>query len=227
MPQPDLVIFDCDGVLVDSEVIAARIDADLLTEAGFPIEAGEVALQFSGLTFKDMLIRVEEISGIPLQASLIDRAEALLTERLKHVQAIDGVARAVSSVAAPRCVCSNSTPERLVMMLGATGLAPLFGKNVFSAVATPGGRPKPAPDVFLHAAQSMRADPGKCFVVEDSVHGVHGARAAGMRVVGFTGGAHSYPSHADLLTEAGAETVISRWRDFPAVLAALTEWADA
>lgn len=227
MSEPDLVIFDCDGVLVDSEIIAARVDADLLTEAGYPIEAGEVALQFSGLTFRDMLMRIEQMAGIPLQASLIDRAEALLDERLKDVQAVEGAAKAIASVKGPRCICSNSTPERLELSLGVTGLRPLFGPHVYSAFATPSKRTKPAPDVFLHAAAAMNADPRNTFVVEDSVHGIHGAKAAGMRVIGFTGGAHSYPSHADILTEAGAETAINRWRDFPAVLEALTEWADA
>lgn len=227
MPQPDLVIFDCDGVLVDSEILAARVDAELLTEAGYPIDPEEVAVLYSGLTFKDMLVRIEEVAGIPLQASLIDRAEAMLDERLKRVQAIDGAAQAVASVRGKRCICSNSTLERLDLSLGVTGLRPLFGEHVYSSLATPSKRTKPAPDVFLHGAKEMGADPANTFVVEDSVHGVHGAKAAGMRVIGFTGGSHSYPGHADILTEAGAETVINRWRDFPAVLEALSEWADA
>lgn len=227
MPQPDLVIFDCDGVLVDSEIIAARVDADLLTEAGYPIDAEEVAALYSGLTFRDILLRVEAVAGIPLKASLIDQAETELDRRLRDVRAIDGAAAAVASVEVPRCICSNSSPERLELTLTVTGLKPLFGPHVYSALATPSKRTKPAPDVFLHAASEMKADPGNTFVVEDSVHGIHGAKAAGMRVIGFTGGAHSYPGHADILTEAGAETVISRWRDFPAVLAALTEWAEA
>ena len=84
---------------------------------------------------------------------------------------------------------------------------------------------KPAPDVFLHAARTLGADPAATFVIEDSVHGIAGARAAGMRVIGFTGAAHSFPGHADALTEAGAETVIRRWADFPAVVAALSDWS--
>ena len=89
-------------------------------------------------------------------------------------------------------------------------------------------KPKPAPDVFLHAAKTLGADPANTFVIEDSVHGISGAKAAGMRVIGFTGASHSYPGHADALTEAGAETVIRRWADFRGVVAALSEWsADA
>jgi beta-phosphoglucomutase-like phosphatase (HAD superfamily) len=127
-----------------------------------------------------------------------------------------------------KCICSNSRSERIRFMMETTGIDRLFGKDdVFSSLDTPSGRPKPAPDVFLHAAGHYRADPARSFVIEDSVHGIHGARAAGMRVIGFTGAAHSYPGHADMLTEAGAETVIRRWSDFAGVVAALSEWSEA
>jgi beta-phosphoglucomutase-like phosphatase (HAD superfamily) len=113
------------------------------------------------------------------------------------------------------------------MMLTKTGLRPAFGDTVFSVEQTPERRPKPAPDVFRFAAERMRADPANAFVVEDSAHGIAGAKAAGMRVIGFTGGRHSYPGHADVLTEAGAETVIGRWADFQPTLAALSQWSEA
>jgi HAD superfamily hydrolase (TIGR01509 family) len=227
MTQPDLVIFDCDGVLVDSEIIAARVEADLLTAAGFPIEAEELAEVYAGLTFKDILLRIEEQSQIPFQASLIDQAEKQVDRRLQaEVRAIEGVHEAVAGVAVPRCICSNSSAERLEMMLGKTRLLPFFGGRVFSALETPTKKPKPAPDVFLHAAKTMGADPTRTFVIEDSVHGIAGARAAGMRAIGFTGASHSYPGHADALTEAGAETVIRRWADFAGVIAALSEWSE-
>jgi len=223
----DLVIFDCDGVLVDSEIIAARVEADLLTAAGFEISPDEIAETYSGMTFKDIMLKVEQIAGIPLQASLLEQSEKLVDERLKReVQAIAGVHQAVLGVTAPRCVCSNSSLERLDLMLTATKIKPLFGNNIFSALATESKKPKPAPDVFLHAAKAMGAKPANTFVIEDSVHGIRGAKAAGMRVIGFTGAAHSYPGHADMLTEAGAETVIRRWPDLHAVLAALAEWTE-
>jgi beta-phosphoglucomutase-like phosphatase (HAD superfamily) len=142
------------------------------------------------------------------------------------VQAIAGVHDAVLGVSGPRCVCSNSSLERLDLMLTATKIKPLFGNNVFSSLATESRRPKPFPDVFLHAADAMGANPANTFVIEDSVHGIRGAKAAGMRVVGFTGAAHSYPGHADMLMEAGAETVIRRWPELGAVLAALAEWTE-
>lgn len=223
----DLVIFDCDGVLVDSEIVAARVEADMITAAGYPIDAADISERYAGLTFRDILIRVEQEAHMPFQASLIDQAEALVDKKLaREVQAIDGVKAAVASVTAKRCICSNSRGERLDMMLTKTGLKPLFAGHVFSALETPSGKPKPAPDVFLYAAEKMQADPARTFVIEDSVHGIHGARGAGMRVIGFTGGSHSYPGHADALTEAGAETVISRWRDLIPVLTALAEWSD-
>ena len=111
-------------------------------------------------------------------------------------------------------------------MLARTRLLPFFDGAIFSSLDTPSARPKPAPDVFLHAAETMKADPRRTFVIEDSVHGIAGAKAAGMRVIGFTGASHSHPGHADLLTEAGAETVIRRWADFGAVLAALSQWSE-
>ena len=117
-------------------------------------------------------------------------------------------------------------PERIELTLGKVGLLPLFKDRTFSALTTPSGKPKPSPDVFLYAAETMKADPAKTFVIEDSVHGISGARAAGMRVIGFTGGAHTYPGHADRLTDAGAETVIRRWAELKPVLAALAEWSE-
>jgi beta-phosphoglucomutase-like phosphatase (HAD superfamily) len=141
---------------------------------------------------------------------------------------IEGAREAVASVTTKRCICSNSRADRIGFMAEKTGLAPFFAGHIFSSLDTPSGKPKPAPDVFLYAAQKLQANPANTFVIEDSVHGIAGAKLAGMRVIGFTGAAHSYPGHADVLTEAGAETVIRRWADFPGVIAALSEWsADA
>lgn len=228
MPQADLVIFDCDGVLADSEIVAARVEAELLSAAGFEITPEALAQTYSGLTFKDILLRIEQEAQVPFKASLIDEAERLVDRKLaREARAIEGAREAVLSVGARRCVCSNSSAARLDVVLSRIGLQPLFEGAVFSAAAIPSARPKPAPDVFLHAARAMGAEPRRTFVVEDSVHGISGAVDAGMRVIGFTGASHSHPGHADLLTEAGAETVIRRWADFPAVIAALSQWSDA
>lgn len=227
MPAPDLIIFDCDGVLVDSEIIAARVEADLLTRAGFAIEPEELAERYAGLTFRDILLAVEREAEAPLQASLIEEAERLVDKRLaSEVRAIEGAAAAVAAVGTARCICSNSSAERIATMLKRTRLHDLFGDNIFSARDTPSGQPKPAPDVFLYAAERMKVAPAGCIVVEDSVHGVAAATAAGMRVIGFTGASHSFPGHADLLTEAGAITAINRFADLMPMISALSEWSD-
>ncbi|OHV61658.1 HAD family hydrolase [Mesorhizobium sp. LCM 4577] len=227
MPQPDLVIFDCDGVLVDSEIVAARVEAELLTSAGFEISAEEIFETYAGLTFKDIMLRLEEKSEIPFQASLIDRAEELVDRKLRaDVRIIDGAREAVAAVTAPRAVCSNSRTERVEFMLEKVRLLPFFAGRIFSGLDIPSKKTKPAPDVFLYAAEKLGANPKNTFVIEDSVHGIAGARAAGMRVIGFTGAGHSYPGHADALTEAGAATVIRRWAELSSTIAALSEWSE-
>ncbi|TPI16423.1 HAD family phosphatase [Mesorhizobium sp. B4-1-3] len=227
MPQPDLVIFDCDGVLVDSEIVAARVEAELLTSAGFEISAEEIFETYAGLTFKDIMLRLEEKSEVPFQASLIDRAEELVDRKLRSdVRIIEGAREAVAAVTAPRAVCSNSRTERVEFMLEKVRLLPFFAGRIFSGLDIPSKKTKPAPDVFLYAAEKLGANPKNTFVIEDSVHGIAGARAAGMRVIGFTGAGHSYPGHADALTEAGAETVIRRWAELSSTIAALSEWSE-
>jgi beta-phosphoglucomutase-like phosphatase (HAD superfamily) len=222
----DLIIFDCDGVLVDSEIIAAQVESRLLTEAGYPISVEEMGERFSGMTWKNILLAVEKEADIPLSASLLDKSEKLLDARLaSDVQIIDGVKFALARITTQHCICSKSSMHRLDMMLDKVALKPYFAPHIYSAKDLGADRVKPKPDIFLHAAEQFKVSPSKCLVVEDSVHGIHGARAAGMRVVGFTGASHTYPSHADRLTDAGAETVISRMMDLPAVIAALDGWA--
>ncbi len=227
MASFDLIIFDCDGVLVDSEIIAAQVESKLLTQAGYPIDATDMAERFAGMDWKSILFEVEKEANIPLQASLLLESEELLDAKLaKSVKGIAGVQLAVSRIKLPRCICSNSSHKRLDAMLKRTGYYDLFAPHIFSAGDVAEKRPKPAPDVFLHAAAAMKADPKNTIVVEDSVHGIEAARAAGMRVVGFTGASHTYPGHADRLTEAGAETVINRLVDLPPVVEALANWHD-
>jgi HAD superfamily hydrolase (TIGR01509 family) len=221
----DLIIFDCDGVLVDSEIIAAQVESRLLTEAGYPISVEEMGERFAGMTWKNILLQVEQEADIPLSASLLDKSEKLLDQRLERsVKIIEGVKFALARLTTQRCICSNSSSQRLDMMLTKVGLKPYFENHIYSAKDLGPDRVKPKPDIFLHGAKQFGVEPDRCLVIEDSTHGVHGARTAGMRVVGFTGASHTYPSHADRLTDAGAETVISRMSDLPAVVAALGEW---
>jgi HAD superfamily hydrolase (TIGR01509 family) len=221
----DLIIFDCDGVLVDSEIIAAEVESKLLTEAGYPISTEEMGERFAGMTWQNILFQVEREASIPLSATLLDKSEKLLDIRLQQdVKAIPGVQFALSRLDMPRCICSNSSSERLDMMLTKVGLKQLFAPHIYSAKDLGPDRAKPKPDIFLHGAAQFDMPPSQVVVVEDSVHGVRAARDAGMRVIGFTGASHTYPSHADRLTDAGAETVIARMTDLPGVVAALAEW---
>lgn len=224
----DLIIFDCDGVLVDSEIIAAEVESRLLTEAGYPIGAEEMGERFAGMTWQNILLAIEREASIPLSASLLDKSEKLLDARLaSDVKIIDGVKLMLSRIRKPYCICSNSASHRLDMMLSKVGLRQIFAPHIYSAKDLGDDRVKPKPDIFLHGAKQFGADPSRTLVIEDSVHGIAGARAAGMRVVGFTGASHTYPSHADRLTEAGAETVISRMSELPSVIEALADWREA
>ncbi len=224
MSSPDLVIFDCDGVLVDSEIVAARNEAQLLSEAGYPITAEDIAERYSGMTFTDILKEIEREAGIPFQASLIEKSEKLVDERLaREVKPVEGAARVLSVTDTPNCVCSNSSAARLDITLTRTGIKHLVEGRIYSA-SDLGLKSKPSPDIFLHAASALGAEPARTFVIEDSVPGVTAAKAAGMRVIGFTGGSHSYPAHADRLIEAGAETVINRLSDVHELIRALAKF---
>ena len=206
-----LLIFDCDGVLVDSEALACEIDAQILTRIGLPYSAQDIARKFVGVSFKDMVARLEAEHGCTLPADLgVQMDSALFAKFETDLKPIEGVQEAIFSLPYPRCVASSSTPDRIALSLRITGLSDLFD-HVFSATQV--ARGKPAPDLFLHAAKSMSASPQDCVVIEDSAAGVQGALVAGMRVIGFTGGAHCGPEHVEKLRRAGASIVIERMTD--------------
>lgn len=221
-----LVIFDCDGVLVDSEIIAARVDAEILSEAGYPITAEEVAHRFAGLTTERIFEIAGEELGRGIPDALVRRAEEETDSRLeREAVPVRGADAMLDRLDWPRCICSNSRPERLRMTLEVAGLYDRFRPYVFSAREVGDGRGKPAPDVFLHAAAVLVTDPADAIVVEDSVSGIAGAVAAGMRVIGFVGASHSWPGHSEALMDAGALTVVRRLSELPATVEALREWS--
>jgi HAD superfamily hydrolase (TIGR01509 family) len=208
-----LLIFDCDGVLVDSELLSCRVDADILTGFGFPFTAEEVLRRFVGVSLKDMVAQIEAEHGRALPEDIGDRITCSILERFRtELQPIPGVREAILALPCRRCVASSSTPDRIAVSLAATGLADLFD-HVFSSVEVERG--KPAPDLYLHAAVRMETPPRDCIVIEDSVFGVRGARAAGMRTVGFAGGAHCGPGHQDRLLDAGAGLAIRCMQELP------------
>lgn len=213
---PPLVIFDCDGVLIDSEVIACRIQAECLSAAGFPYTSADVARDFIGMTEASALALILDVHGraVPedVRQSIRTRTLAAFDHELR---AIEGVGELLDALSMPICVASSSGPERLAYTLRLTGLMARFGPHVFSAKQV--ARGKPHPDLFLFAAERMGVVPSaEILVVEDSVAGVKAAVAAGMTAIGFTGGAHCPPDHGARLREAGAALLaekMSRLRD--------------
>jgi HAD superfamily hydrolase (TIGR01509 family) len=211
-----LLIFDCDGVLVDSEVLSCQIDAELLTSLGMPYTADEVARQFVGVSLKDMIARIEAERGLKLPADFGEQINRTLFARFEtELRPIPGVRDAILALPHPRCVASSSTPDRIALSLRVTGLNDLFN-HLFSSVQVPRG--KPAPDLFLHAADQMGFAPADCLVIEDSIAGVQAARAAGMKVIGFTGGGHCNPEHEEKLRQAGASVVIERMNELSEII---------
>jgi HAD superfamily hydrolase (TIGR01509 family) len=211
------VVFDCDGVLVDSEPLACRIGAAVLTDHGFAITYEEF-LGFVGRSAADIHAMMETRFGraVPPEIRAASRA-ALFAAFRRELRAIEGIADLVAGLDLPTCVASSSDHERLALALGITGLAPLFGARVFSATEV--ARGKPAPDLFLHAAARCGVDPTECLVVEDSAAGIAAAVAAGMCPIGFVGGGHCGPNDAARLSAAGAAAVVGRMSEIGAMLA--------
>jgi HAD superfamily hydrolase (TIGR01509 family) len=217
----DLLIFDCDGVLIDSEVIVCRVEVQALAELGYVIELERFMERFVGKAARDGRALIEAELGRKLPADF----EATTARRVadafaRDLKPVAGVEAALEALAAPRCVASSSLPERLAYTLGLTGLAPWFGDTVFSAAMVPRG--KPAPDLFLHAAAAMRADPARCLVIEDSAPGIVAAKAAGMTAFGFIGASHCRPGHGERLARSGADHIFAEMRNLPRLVA---EWS--
>lgn len=182
-----LVIFDCDGVLVDSEPIAVRIDIEAAAELGLRLSEAEVIERFVGRSKQDIVADIEAQLGHPVPPGWFERADARLRQAwVAELRPVAGVEQALELIDTPACVASSSEPSQLRFKLELTGLYDRFAGRIFSASAVANG--KPAPDLFLHAALQMGVDAAKCVVVEDSRHGVAAARAAGMAVLAYVGG---------------------------------------
>lgn len=212
-----LLIFDCDGVLVDSEHLACAALAEVMTTLGHSMTADEAMLAFAGRSLKDVLARAERLLSRPIPEDLGEQAAVQLMARFRReLQAVAGVKEAIAALPYRRCVASSSDPGRLTLSLDVTGLSALFGNNVFSAVEVANG--KPAPDLFLLAARRLGEDPSSCIVIEDSVLGVEAAGAAGMAAIGFAGASHANRGLAERLVAAGAEPVIDSMANLPAAV---------
>ncbi|MEM7695286.1 MAG: HAD family hydrolase [Pseudomonadota bacterium] len=214
---PDLVIFDCDGVLIDSEVIAAEIEAEALSAVGYAVSADDVIDRFLGRPAAEAERMVEAALGHPLPEGFGAAVEAKIIAAYRtRLLPIPGIFDLLGRLNAPRCVASSSAPTKLFSGLLETGLLDAFYPRIFSTVLVERG--KPAPDIFLFAAAQFGANPAQTVVMEDSPSGVEAGRRAGMTVIGFTGGAHCRPGHAERLRERGADAIIERLDAFDATL---------
>lgn len=209
----ELVIFDCDGVLIDSEVISARMLIEELKGYGVEIDLPFVARKFLGRSYPTVLKEVRESFGIVLP----DRFEADYRARLlsafeNGLKVMPGVAEVIGALGVPYCAATSSSSERARRSLEISGLASLFGERVYTASMVERG--KPAPDLFLFAAREMKADPAACLVIEDSLMGLVAARAAGMEVWRFTGGSHLRGLDEPEPEEARPARRIASWGEF-------------
>ena len=212
MDAVELVIFDCDGVLIDSERLGVEVDVMALRELGWPLSETEAIARFVGRSDRENRAAIEA----HLDRKLPDGWGDQVDERYRQAFAtaltpVDGVLEALDRISLPTCVASSGTHEHLRYTLELTGLYDRFAGRIFSADDV--GRGKPAPDLFLLAAERMDAKPARCVVVEDSRPGVEAARAAGMRVLAFAGGLTA----AELLD--GPDTIVFYdMRELPSLL---------
>jgi HAD superfamily hydrolase (TIGR01509 family) len=215
--NPDLIIFDCDGVLVDSEVISCRAHAETLTRNGYPITPDQVLTRFLGVSDREARLIIENEIGRNLPDDFEAQVKAAtLKFYADDLRAIAHVDAAIAAISLPKCVASSGTPEKIRHGLTCAGLYERLAPHIYSASQV--ARGKPAPDLFLFAAEQMKVSPERCLVIEDSVPGITGARAAGMAVLGFCGGSHCGPGHAELLRTTGANMTFDDMRELPGLV---------
>ena len=218
------VIFDCDGVLVDSEVLAHEVETEVLNEIGLHYERHDFTARFMGMSDSAFFAALEADGQARLGRSIIDEIRGPMNERMRRaveerLTEIPGALNAVAALRRAKAVASSSTAARLAVKLRKTGLWDHFAPHIFSAEHVE--HAKPAPDLFLHAAGALDVQPARCLVIEDSINGVMAGRAAGMRVWGFGGGGHMSERLTASLSEAGAERIVSSWAEAEDLFATL------
>ncbi|MCF2146100.1 HAD family hydrolase [Desmonostoc muscorum LEGE 12446] len=196
--QTELVIFDCDGVLVDSETLGNRILVEFVAEFGLVLELEEAILLFKGCKMADCVAVIEQRLGKKMPQDFVTQFRARTAEAFeRELLPVNGIEAALDKINLPICVASSGPPEKIKLALRVTNLLPRFEGRIFSSYEI--GSWKPAPDLFLHAAKNMGFQAPSCTVVEDSILGVRAGVAAGMRVLGYTN-----QSEATLLEACGA-----------------------
>lgn len=213
-PRAELIVFDCDGVLVDSERLSVDIDRRVLAEFGWDLTVEEIVHRFVGRSGAHFRAEVEEYVGRSLPDDWEAPYERWYAEAFERdLEAVPGVLAAIDAIQMRTCVASSGSHAKIRTTLGLTGLLPRFEGRIFSAEDVDNG--KPSPDLFLHAAASMGVAPAGCIVIEDSRFGVQAARAAGMHVLGYAGGL----TPAEWLADASA--VFMDMAELPALVAAI------
>ncbi|MEO9298147.1 HAD family hydrolase [Devosia alba] len=197
----DLVIFDCDGVLVDSEPLAMRILVKAIANQGITISPADAYRDFLGRSLASISASLHDNHGAPLGSAALQAMRTdLYALYRQELRASLGLPAILDQLKMPLCVASSSTPERIHLSLELTGLLARFAPHIYSASMVANG--KPAPDLFLHAASAMQVAPQNCLVIEDSPAGIIAAKRAGMRVFGYVGGSHALPSGLRPVLEA-------------------------
>jgi HAD superfamily hydrolase (TIGR01509 family) len=214
MHDAALVIFDCDGVLVDSERISNGVLRDMLVEMGIPISFDDTVQRFMGASMPVCLQKIAQLRGHPPPADFLQQfARRTKVAFTSSLTVVPGVIEVLSSLAMPFCVASNGNHAKVNFTLGHTGLLPRFAGRIFTAEDVL--HPKPAPDLFLHAARSLNAEAAQVVVVEDTPTGIAAAKAAGMRAIGFAA-----MTPAAMLRQAGADVVAANMPEVRHMLAA-------
>ena len=211
--KPDLIILDCDGVLVDSEVLSCRCLSEVLAGYGISLGLDQALDLFLGRSMTAVLDHYKTIGRLDPEQFSAELRAGVRAAFLSALCPIEGVSSVLEGLHTPHCVASSSDVDRVSFSLSLTGLASHFDGRLYTSQMVERG--KPAPDLFLHAAERMQADPGRTLVIEDSISGVRAGKAAGMTVWGFVGGSH-YQSRDGkaILCEAGADRVFGRMADF-------------
>ncbi len=213
-----LMIFDCDGVVVDSMRLHTEVEAEAYQTIGIDISPDELVRRFSGVSDAEVhrILSQETGRAVPTDIAVqIDRRkEEVFSQRLKPIAGIRDALAAINNI--PRCIASGTGVDGLKHMLGVVELFDLFSPHIYSSEMVERG--KPFPDLFLHAATQMGHATDDCWVIEDGVAGVQAGKAAGMRVFGFIGGSHCGEGHGDRLKAAGAEVIFSEMRELPCLI---------
>jgi len=203
MAKLDLIIFDCDGVLIDSEGIALQVLCSALKDYGVELSLAEAKERYVGRSEASEVADIKSRYNLELPPSYFEKKQRLRMKMFEDsLRPIEGIAALIDGLSFKKCVASGSSLDRLHHSLGLVGLWSKFAPHIFSATQVKHG--KPAPDLFLYAAAQMGVSPSSCLVIEDSVAGVQAAKAAGMKVLGFTGGSHCDIGHGDVLCREGA-----------------------